>query len=141
MLFPLFRESIDGCVRREAEVAGEGEFEAHSKAIPAVGANHGRTAASRRRDAPREPGHLLCRHIRETRKVTAAREVFAYRAKHNDANPRIGIQGIEYDAELLRLLHRDDVDWRPVPDDVGAGIRFHQLDVRAVEPNKENLRG
>jgi hypothetical protein len=60
--------------------------------------------------------------------------MLAIRAQHDDAHAAVGIGRLEGDPQLLALRHRDDVERRPVEDDVDALARCVDLDPEAVEP-------
>ena len=59
--------------------------------------------------------------------------MLADRAQHDDAHARILVERLEHEAKLVALRHRDDVERRPVEDDVGALARGVDLDAEAVE--------
>ena len=52
--------------------------------------------------------------------LAAAGKMLAAGPQHDDADPRIGVGHLEGGAQLFALGHRDDVERRPVEDDVGA---------------------
>ena len=54
-------------------------------------------------------------------------------AQHDDAHPRILVERLEDQAELIALFHLDDVERRPVEHDIGAFALRIDLDAKAVE--------
>jgi len=52
--------------------------------------------------------------------VAAAGKMFTNRSQDDNAHPRIGVERLEGQAQLVALWHRDHVERRPVKDDVGT---------------------
>src|SRR5690242_18780369 len=58
--------------------------------------------------------------------------MLAGRAQHDHAHPRILVEKLEGEPELIALRHRHHVERRPVEDHVGALVRLVDLDAEAV---------
>src|SRR5580693_296572 len=59
--------------------------------------------------------------------------MLAGRPQHDDAHARILVERLEDETKLIALPHFDDVERRPVENDVGAFARRIDLDAKAVE--------
>src|SRR5439155_26210380 len=77
---------------------------------------------------------MLRRGIEKALDLAAARKMLAVRAQHDDPHATVRIGGLERDAQLIALVHRDDVERRPVEDEIDAFARGIDLDPKAVEP-------
>jgi hypothetical protein len=60
--------------------------------------------------------------------------MLALRAQHDDPDAPIGIERLEGGAQLLAFGHCDDVERRPVENNVGALAGGIDLDPETVEP-------
>ena len=136
---PLLGQRVEAGLRDDAEVAGERQLEADAEAEAAVGGDHRLGAARRRRDVPGELGDRLGRRLHEALDVAAAGKMLADRAQHDDAHARVLVERLEHQAKLVALRHRDDVERRPVEDDVGALARRVDLDAEAVERGEARI--
>ncbi len=58
--------------------------------------------------------------------------MLADRAQHDDTHALIRIQRLERTPKLVALRHRDDVERRPVEDDVAAALRRVHFDAEPV---------
>jgi hypothetical protein len=65
--------------------------------------------------------------------------MLARRAHDNDTRPRILVDRLEHETKLVALRHRDDVERRPVENDIGPLARFVDLDAEAVERRKARI--
>jgi hypothetical protein len=65
--------------------------------------------------------------------VAAGGKVLADGAQHDDAHARILVERFEDQTKLIALSHFDDVERRPVENDVGAFARRIDVDAKAVE--------
>jgi hypothetical protein len=54
-------------------------------------------------------------------------------AEHDDAHPRILVERLKDQTKLIALPHFDDVERRPVENDVGAFAGRIDLDAKAVQ--------
>ena len=61
------------------------------------------------------------------------------RAQHDDAHACVLVERLEHQPQLVALRHRDDVERRPVEDDVGALARRVDLDAEAVERREARI--
>ena len=121
----------------DAKIAGERQLERDAEAEPLDGGNHGLSAALGRRDIFRELRHMFGRALHEARNVAAARKILAFRAEHDNAHIVVTVERREHRRELLALRHADDVERRPVENDVGpCAVYFH---AEAVEVLKHGL--
>ena len=77
---------------------------------------------------------MFGRGIEKPADLAAARKMLADRAQHDDPHAMIRIGRFEGDAQLLALAHRDDVERRPIQDDVEPLPRRIGLDAKTVEP-------
>ena len=77
---------------------------------------------------------MLGRGIEKPADLAAARKMLADRAQHDDPHAIVGVGRFEGDAQLLALVHRDDVERRPIEDDVEPLPRRIDLDAKPVEP-------
>src|SRR5207248_296617 len=110
------------------------QLEGDPKAIAAAGGDDRLFASRRRGDVPGELRDMLGRGLEKAADLAAAGKMLAVRAQHDDAHPAVRVGGLEGDAQLFALTHRDDVERRPVEDDVDAFLRGIDLDPEAVEP-------
>ena len=85
---PLLRQRVEAGLRRNAEIAGERDFEADAEAIAAIGGDHWLCAARRRGDVPGELRHVLGRGFQEALDVAAAGKMLADGAQHDHAYAR-----------------------------------------------------
>ncbi len=108
---------------RDAEIAGQRDFEADAKTIAAVGGDDGLGATRRRSDVPRQFGDMFGRGLQETGYIAAGGKMLARRAQHDHPHARVLIERLENKAKLIALVHFDDVQRRPVEHDVGALAR------------------
>src|SRR5712692_10830408 len=76
----------------------------------------------------------IWRRIEKAADLVAAGKMLALGAQHDDPDAPIGVEGLEGRAQLLAFGHRDDVEWRPVENDIGALARGIDLDTKAIEP-------
>ena len=65
--------------------------------------------------------------------------MFADRAQHDHAHALVLVQRLEHQAELVALRHFDDVERRPVEDDVGALLGDVEFDLEAVERRETRI--
>ena len=72
--------------------------------------------------------------------VASARKMLANRPKNDDTHPWISVERLEGKAELIALRHLDDVERRPIEDDVGALSPGIQFDAKAVELRRKFAR-
>src|SRR6266566_778502 len=77
---------------------------------------------------------MLGRGVEKPADLAAARKMLALGAQHDDSDAPFGVERLEGRAQLLSLGHRDDVERRPVEDDIGALARRIDLDPEPVEP-------
>ncbi len=119
--------------RGDAEVAGERQFEADAEAIAAIGDDHRLGATSGRSNVPGKLGDRLGRCLHEAADIAAAGKILSDRTHHDDAYAVVLIECLEHQPELVALRHRHHVERRAVEDDVGAFMRFVDLDLEAVE--------
>src|SRR5215470_5419024 len=54
-------------------------------------------------------------------------------AQHDQAHARVLVQGLEHETQLVALGHLDDIERRPVEDDVSPFERAVDLDAEAIE--------
>ena len=54
-------------------------------------------------------------------------------AQHDHAHARVFVERLEHKPQLIALWHLDDVEWRPLEDDVGSLSRGIDFDAEAVE--------
>ena len=66
--------------------------------------------------------------------------MLADRAHDDDAHARVLVQRLEHQTKLVAFRHRDDVERRPVEDDIGALTRLVDLDLEAVELGEPRVR-
>ena len=59
--------------------------------------------------------------------VASAGKMLANRPENDDAHPWISVERLEGKAELIALRHLDDVERRPIEDDVGALSSRHPV--------------
>ena len=59
--------------------------------------------------------------------------MLAGRAQHDDAHARILVERLEHQTKLIALPHFDDVERRPVENDVGAFACRIDLDTKAIQ--------
>src|SRR5579862_4640294 len=76
---------------------------------------------------------MLGRGFEEARDIAAGGKMLAGRAQHDDAHARILVERLEDQAKLIALRHFDDVERRPVENDVGAFAGRIDLDAKTVE--------
>ena len=127
-----------GCY--ETEVARQGEFKAHTKAV-ATGSGHDRLAAAGGCcNVPCELAHVLGRGLEEALDVAAAGEVLSFRAKDDDAHAVVGIQRFKCDAQLLSLGHGDHIERGSAQNDVSAFTRWVYLHAVAVQGGAQRER-
>src|SRR5436190_1085275 len=98
----------------------------------AIGDHRLRTAR-RRGNVPRELRDVFRRGLQKAANIAAAREMLAHGAQHHDAYACLLVESLEDEAQLIALRHFDDVERRPIEDDVGAGPFGIDLDAEAVE--------
>ncbi len=59
--------------------------------------------------------------------------MLAHGAQHDDPHPRILVERLEHEPQLIALSHFDDVQRRPVEHDIGALTLGIDLDAKSVE--------
>jgi hypothetical protein len=127
------------CSGNDTEVARERQFEAHTKTEATVRRNHRLRATRRRGDVPCEFRHMLWRCFEKALDIATAREVFAVGAHDDHPHALVFIQRFECGAQLVAGMHRNDVQRRPMQDDVGALTCGIDLDREAIELLKQRL--
>ena len=135
----LFRQRILAGLGDETKIARQRNLEPDAEAIAAIGDDDRLGAARRRRDVPRQLGHMLRRGFHKTLDVAAGGKMLADRAQHDHAHALVLVQRLEHQAELIALRHFDDVERRPVEDDVGALLGDVQFDLEAVERRQTRI--
>src|SRR5580704_8558782 len=76
---------------------------------------------------------MLGRGFEKARDIAAGGEMPAGRPQHDHAHAGILVERFEDQAKLIALPHLDDVERRPVENDVGAFAGRIDLDPKAVE--------
>src|SRR5580704_5590989 len=76
---------------------------------------------------------MLGRGREKARDIAAGGEMLADGAQHDDAHARVLVERLEDQAKLIALPHFDNVERRPVEDDIGAFAGRVDLDAKAVE--------
>ena len=129
----LFRQRVQRGVGRDAEVAGERQLEADAEAVAASAAITG---------FAQRAGAAMFHASFETCSGDASRKpLMSPPLEKCSPCPRttmtrtrvVRVERLERDAQLLAREHADDVERRPVEDDVGAFARRVDLDTEAVE--------
>ncbi|MNF41831.1 hypothetical protein D3C84_228690 [compost metagenome] len=135
----LLRQGVARGLRRNAEIAGQGQFETDAEGVTTVGNDHRFFATCRCRDVPGQLRNVFRRRFEEALDVATAGEVFTHRAQHDDAHVLVCIEGFEDQAQLIALPHGNDVQRRPVEDDVGALAGHIDFNLEAIELSVEKL--
>src|SRR5580704_6244893 len=76
---------------------------------------------------------MLGRGCEKAGDIAAGGKVLADGAQHDDAHARILVERFEDQTKLIALSHFDDVERRPVENDVGAFAGRIDLDAKAVQ--------
>src|SRR5580704_7823333 len=76
---------------------------------------------------------MLGRGCEKAGDIAAGGKVLAGGAQHDDAHAGILVERFEDQTKLIALPHFDDVERRPVENDVGAFAGRIDLDAKAVE--------
>src|ERR1700730_17486095 len=76
---------------------------------------------------------MLGRGCEKARDIAAGGKVLADGAQHDDAHASILVERFEDEAKLIALSHFDDVERRPVENNVGAFAGRIDLDAKAVQ--------
>src|SRR5262249_39891420 len=137
---PLLRQRVLACLGRDAEIASQRNLKAHSKAVAAVGGDHRLATARRGGNVPGEPRHMLRACLQKSPNISAAGKMLTDGSQHDNPNTCILIQRLEGEAQLIALRHLDDVERRPVENDVGPLLGGINLDVKTVEFAKTRIK-
>jgi hypothetical protein len=76
---------------------------------------------------------MLGRGREKTGDIAAGGKVLADGAQHDDTHARILVERFEDQAKLIALPHFDDIERRPVENNVGAFAGRIDLDAKAVK--------
>src|SRR5580692_10645 len=76
---------------------------------------------------------MFGRSFEESRNIAAGGKMLAGRPQHDDAHARILVERFEDETKLVALPHFDDVERRPVENDIGAFAGRVDLDAKAVQ--------
>jgi hypothetical protein len=123
----------------DAEIARQRQLETHAEAEAAIGRDYRLGAARGRRDVPGELRYVLRRGFQKALDVAAARKMLALRAHNDHAHAVVLVEGFEHGAQLVACVHRNDVERRPMQDDVRALALRVDFDREAVEVLQQRL--
>lgn len=73
------------------------------------------------------------RSFEKTLDVAATGKMFANGAQHDHAHAGTRVQSLEHQTQLIALRHDDEVERRPIEDDVGAFFRAVDFYAEAVQ--------
>jgi len=82
---------------------------------------------------------MLGRGFEKAPDVAAAGKMLAGGAQHDDPYLGLFVDCFEHQAQLIALRHFDDVERRPVEDDVRTLVLAIDLDPEAVEARKPRI--
>ena len=109
-----FRQSEDRRLGRQAEIAGQSEFEGDAHRVFLDRRDDRLAAALGRGDRPGEVGHAVGRDLEEAGDVAAGGEDAVRAADHDDPAVGLAVQRLERGGDLGARGEADDVERRPV---------------------------